>query len=209
MNGATARDRGRLSLVPDLNKELRTTPDDPPGVDELLNRVAVGDDSAFAALYDQTSTRVFGLVRRVLRDPAQAEEVTQEVYLQVWRQATRFDDQAGSALSWVLTVAHRRAVDRVRSSQSAADRDQRAAERENIPAHDQVAEAVEQRLEAEQVRRCLEGLTELQRESVTLAYYRGFTYAEVGTTLGVPLGTIKTRMRDGLVRLRDCMGVPA
>ncbi|MEO8330112.1 MAG: ECF RNA polymerase sigma factor SigK [Candidatus Nanopelagicales bacterium] len=178
-------------------------------VDELLTRVAAGDDSAFASLYDRTSTKVFGLVRRVVRDPAQAEEVSQEVYLQAWRQAGRFDQSAGSALAWLLTLAHRRAVDRVRASQSAADRDVRAAEREVMPAHDEVAETVEQRLDAEQVRRCLEDLTHIQRQSVTLAYYQGFTYAEVGTTLGVPLGTVKTRMRDGLVRLRDCMGVPA
>ncbi|HVQ18529.1 MAG TPA: sigma factor-like helix-turn-helix DNA-binding protein, partial [Actinomycetes bacterium] len=112
-----------------------------------------------------------------------------------------------SAWAWVLTLAHRRAVDRVRSAQAAANRDVRAAEQSSVPAHDEVVETVEGRFEAEQVRRCLEGLTDLQRESVTLAYYQGFTYAEVGTKLGTPLGTTKTRIRDGLVRLRDCMGV--
>jgi RNA polymerase sigma-70 factor (ECF subfamily) len=175
----------------------------------LLTRTARGDEGAFGSLYDLVSSKVFGLVRRVVRDPAHAEEVTQEVFLQVWRQSGRFDRSHGTAVSWVLTLAHRRAVDRVRSAQAATDRDLRAAQRDVDPPHDQVAEAVEQRLEAEQVRRCLEGLTEIQRESVTLAYYQGLTYAEVGTELGVPLGTIKTRMRDGLVRLRDCMGVTA
>jgi RNA polymerase sigma-70 factor (ECF subfamily) len=210
MNGATSRATGRLTFVSDADGST----DDPTGhagddVDDIMARVAQGDDSAFATLYDRTSAKVFGLVKRVVRDPAQAEEVSQEVYLQVWRQAGRFDRAAGSGLAWVLTLAHRRAVDRVRSSQAAADRDVRAAERDLVPVHDQVAEAVEERLEAEQVRRCLERLTQLQRESVTLAYYQGFTYAEVGATLGVPLGTVKSRMRDGLVRLRDCMGVPA
>ena len=214
MDGGTSRTTGRLTVVSDAESSTGDpaghTGDDAGGdVDEIMARVAQGDDSAFATLYDRTSAKVFGLVKRVVRDPAQAEEVSQEVYLQVWRQAGRFDRATGSGLAWVLTLAHRRAVDRVRSSQAAADRDVRAAERDVVPAHDQVAEAVEERLEAEQVRRCLEGLTQLQRESVTLAYYQGFTYAEVGATLGVPLGTVKSRMRDGLVRLRDCMGVLA
>ncbi len=209
MNGATSRATGRLTSVSDADSSSDAAGQPADDVDDIMARVARGDDSAFATLYDRTSAKVFGLVKRVVRDPAQAEEVSQEVYLQVWRQAARFDRAAGSGLAWVLTLAHRRAVDRVRSAQAAADRDVRAAELDIAPAHDQVAEAVEERLEAEQVRRCLEGLTQLQRESVTLAYYQGFTYAEVGTTLGVPLGTVKSRMRDGLVRLRDCMGVLA
>jgi RNA polymerase sigma-70 factor (ECF subfamily) len=104
-------------------------------------------------------------------------------------------------------MAHRRAIDRVRSSQAAHDRDQRVARRDQVTAYDEVAEHVEARLEAQQVRRCLEQLTDLQRESVTLAYYGGHTYREVSELLQVPLGTVKTRMRDGLIRLRDCLGV--
>jgi RNA polymerase sigma-70 factor, ECF subfamily len=152
---------------------------------------------------------VLGLVRSVLRDPAQSEEVTQEVLVEVWRTAAHFEPGKGSAMSWVLTFAHRRAVDRVRSAQAASDREQRAALLDRTPAFDEVIEAVEARLEREQVRRCVRTLTELQRQAVTLAYYRGLTYREVAELLAQPLGTVKTRLRDGLIRLRDCLGVTA
>jgi len=132
-------------------------------------------------------------------------EVTQEVLLDVWRSASRFDAGLGSAAAWVMTLAHRRAVDRVRSEQKAAEREMRVAS--SAVAYDEVAEAVEARLDRERVRRCLGSLTELQRESVTLAYYGGYTYREVAGLLGVAIGTVKTRMRDGLIRLRDCLGV--
>ncbi|GAA0409909.1 RNA polymerase sigma factor SigK [Acrocarpospora corrugata] len=178
-----------------------------PGLEELLGEVARGDEAAFERFYDRVSGPVFGLIRRVLRDVAQAEEVAQEVLVEVWRTAARFDPGRGSALSWVLTMAHRRAVDRVRSAQAATDREERAARLDNDVAYDQVAEAVTNRLEGERVRRCLDGLTDLQRQAVTMAYYGGYSYPEVAGLLKVPLGTVKTRMRDGLVRLRDCMGV--
>ncbi|MCX4751638.1 ECF RNA polymerase sigma factor SigK [Kitasatospora sp. NBC_01287] len=178
-----------------------------PDLAELVARVAFGDQDAFARLYDVIAGPVLGLVRRVLRDPAQSEEVAQEVMLEVWRTAARYRPERGEVLAWVLTMAHRRAVDRVRAAQAAADRDQRAAAKAYTPVFDEVAEQVEGRLEREQVRRCLRTLTELQRESVALAYYRGFTYQQVAELLGTPLGTIKTRMRDGLIRLRDCLGV--
>jgi RNA polymerase sigma-70 factor, ECF subfamily len=135
--------------------------------------------------------------------------VTQEVLIEVWRTAARFQPSRGSAMTWILTLAHRRAVDRVRSAQAATDRERRAALLEQTPAYDEVTEQVEARLEREQVRRCLRGLTELQRQSVTLAYYRGLAYREVAELLAVPLGTVKTRLRDGLIRLRDCLGVSA
>jgi RNA polymerase sigma-70 factor, ECF subfamily len=192
---------------------LRRTPrpqlvgDAPPTMDDLLERVGLGESDAFEALYDEVANSVFGVIRRVLRDPAQSEEVTQEVLIEVWRNATRFDRTRGSAGTWIHTMAHRRAIDRVRSSQAAHDRDRRVAVREHLPAYDQVAEQVETRLDQEQVRRCLGDLTELQRESVTLAYYGGYTYREVAELLGLPLGTVKTRLRDGLIRLRDCLGV--
>ncbi len=178
-----------------------------PTADELLLRVAGGDRDAFSGLYDLVAPMVFGITRRVLRDPAQAEEVTQEVMLEAWRQATRFDADRGSASTWIATMAHRRAVDRVRSAQASSDREQRSAERDAVPAYDVVAEEVEGKFEQQQVRRALRGLTELQREAVTLAYYGGYTYREVAVKLDVPLGTVKTRMRDGLIRLRDTLGV--
>ncbi|MBC9715369.1 sigma-70 family RNA polymerase sigma factor [Streptomyces sp. TRM66268-LWL] len=176
------------------------------GADELLPRVADGDQGAFEDLYGLVSGQVYGLVRRVLRDPAQSEEVAQEVLLELWRGAGRFDPERGSALAWILTLAHRRAVDRVRSARAASDREERVARRAQTPPFDQVAEEVEAGLEREWVRRCLDRLTALQRQSVTLAYYDGYTYREVAHRLSVPLGTVKTRMRDGLMRLRDCLG---
>ncbi|MFI5755810.1 sigma-70 family RNA polymerase sigma factor [Streptomyces sp. NPDC051569] len=180
-----------------------------PDLQELMGQVARGDQDAFSRVYDMVCGPVLGLVRSVLRDPAQSEEVTQEVLLEVWRTAARFQPSRGSAMTWVLTLAHRRAVDRVRSAQASSDREYRAALLDRTPAFDEVTEQVEASLEREQVRRCLRTLTELQRQSVTLAYYQGLSYREVAELLSVPLGTVKTRLRDGLIRLRDCLGVSA
>jgi RNA polymerase sigma-70 factor, ECF subfamily len=177
----------------------------PVGLEAALAAVARGDEAAFAVVYDRAAPVVLGTARRILRDPAQSEEVMQEVLLEVWRSAARFDPAAGSAAAWITTLAHRRAVDRVRSEQRAAQRELRAATAA-VP-YDEVADAVEASLDRERVRRCLAGLTDLQRESVTLAYYGGYTYREVAQLLGVAVGTVKTRMRDGLIRLRDCLGV--
>ncbi|MFL6099567.1 MAG: sigma-70 family RNA polymerase sigma factor [Actinomycetales bacterium] len=175
----------------------------------LIAHVARGDERSFEQLYDEVGGQVHGLVRRVLRDPAQSEEVTQEVFLEIWRTASRFDPSRGRAMTWVMTIAHARAVDRVRSAQAATDREVRVGQRDYDVAYDEVSEAVESRLERVQVRRCLDGLTALQRESLTLAYYAGYTYNQVADLLSVPLGTVKTRLRDGLIRMRDCMGVEA
>lgn len=174
-------------------------------LDSLLLAVAKGDEGAYEEVYDLTSGWVLGIARQVLRDPAQSEEVMQEVMLDLWRRASAFVPELGSGAAWVMTLAHRRAVDRVRSERSHASREFRAAAA--VIDYDEVTEAVENSLDRERVRRCLDSLTELQRECVTLAYYGGYTYAEVARLLGVPAGTVKTRMRDGLIRLRDCMGV--
>ncbi|ACU72857.1 RNA polymerase, sigma-24 subunit, ECF subfamily [Catenulispora acidiphila DSM 44928] len=178
-----------------------------PSVETLLHRVALGDREAFDAVYEHLAGPILGTARRVLRDPAQAEEVTQEVLVEIWRTASRFDPTRGSARAWALTMAHARAVDRVRSADATARREARAAELMVEQPFDQVVEAVEARLDRQRVRRCLEGLTELQRQSVTLAYYGGYTYSQVANQLDTPLGTVKTRLRDGLTRLRDCLGV--
>ncbi|WP_406363897.1 sigma-70 family RNA polymerase sigma factor [Streptomyces sp. NBC_01579] len=189
--------------------QISGAPSAGPDLQELLELVARGDQDAFARVYEAVCGPVLGLVRSVLRDPAQSEEVAQEVLVEVWRTAPRFQASRGSAMNWVLTLAHHRAVDRVRSVEATTAREHRAALLDRTPEFDEVTEQVESRLEREQVRRCLRTLSELQRQSVTLAYYRGLTYREVAELLAVPLGTIKTRLRDGLIRLRDCLGVSA
>ncbi|CAL9466088.1 ECF RNA polymerase sigma factor SigK [Actinosynnema sp. ALI-1.44] len=189
----------KLQAVPDVGAER--------SVEELLCLVARGDEKAFERLYDVVAGRVFSLVWRVVRDHAQAEEVAQEVLLEVWRTAGRFDPGRGSGTAWVMTMAHHRAVDRVRSARAATRREDVAARRDVETPFDAVSEQVATRIERRQVRRCLSTLTEVQRESILLSYFQGHTYPETASLLGLPLGTVKTRMRDGLIRLRDCLGV--
>jgi RNA polymerase sigma-70 factor (ECF subfamily) len=172
-------------------------------VDALMGRIARGDSHAFEALYDELSASVFGLARRVVRDPVRAEDVTQEVFLEVWRKASRFDRSLGKAKTWVMTIAHRRAVDAVRRNEAA-----KRSDTQGVPdevSHDEPGDSVIAAEEHGAVRECLETLTDLQLESVRLAYFNGYTYNEVATLLEKPLPTIKTRMRDGLIRLRDCL----
>jgi RNA polymerase sigma-70 factor (ECF subfamily) len=178
-----------------------------PRLEELLAAASRGDEQAFAQLYDETSSRVYGMVLRVIRDAAQAAEVTQDVFLEVWRQSARFDSGRGAVLPWLLMIAHRRAVDRVRSAQSTVTRDNRYAELNSERPYDQVSEQVQSGLEAQRVRKVLGDLTEAQREAVGLAYFGGYTHSEVAELLHVPLGTVKTRIRDGLIRMRDALGV--
>ncbi|ARJ05214.1 RNA polymerase subunit sigma [Humibacter sp. BT305] len=185
--------------------------EDPVAVplEDLMAGIAQGDQEAFSALYDRTASRVLGLVQRLLIDHAQSEEVTQEVFLEVWRTAPRFDATRGSTMSWLLTMGHRRAVDRIRSSQSSHDRDERIGIRDLESGYDVVAESAEIRIENERVKRALAQLTELQRQAIEMAYYGGLTHTEISATLSVPVGTVKTRLRDGMIRLRDAMGVTA
>ncbi len=173
--------------------------------DELLVASATGDQTAFSELYDRIIPAVRGVARRVLRDPSLADEVAQEVMVEVWRKAARFDPERGSAPGWITTLAHRRAVDRVRSEQASRNRDERAGRRDTSRAFDEVADAVEVRLDHWQVRQALATLTERQREAVELAYFGGHTYRDVAEVLGIPEGTAKSRLRDGLARLRETL----
>ncbi|GGK56892.1 sigma-70 family RNA polymerase sigma factor [Nocardia camponoti] len=173
----------------------------------LLLRCGQADQQAFAELYDRTSARVFGLILRVLHDPGYAEETTQEVYLQVWRTATTFDPAKGSAVTWLMTLAHRRAVDRVRAEHAHTQREVAYGIRALGHEFDEVTEEVERRLEQQAVVAGLEKLTHTQREAISLAYYGGRTYSEVASYLGIGLPTVKSRIRDGLTRLKKSLGV--
>ncbi|WP_006247057.1 sigma-70 family RNA polymerase sigma factor [Mycolicibacterium tusciae] len=176
-------------------------------LDQLLGQVARQDVDAFATFHDQTRARVFGLVSRVLRDPGYSEETTQDIYLQVWRTADAYNAAAGSPLSWLMTLAHRRAVDRVRSEQAASQRESRYGAANVEPPSDQVAESVILGDERRQVADCLGSLTDTQREAIQLAYYDGLTYVQVSERLSANLATIKSRMRDAIRGLRRCLGV--
>ena len=177
-----------------------------PDLAGLLALVARGDHRAFELVYGELAGPVYGVVRQVLRDPAHSEEIAQEVLLEIWRTASRFDPAKGSPAAWALTIAHRRAVDRVRSENASSRREEKAAADQSSQ-DDDVAEVVAATLDGQRVLRCLDGLTELQRESIKLAYYGGYSYPQVARLLGVALGTVKTRIRDGLIRMRDCLGV--
>jgi len=178
-----------------------------PALDALLRRVAQQDTAAFAELYDATRSRVYGMVCRVLRDRGYSEETTQDVYLQVWRTAESYDPASGSALAWLLTLAHRRAVDRVRAEQAATQRNSRYGATTIERDTDDVTDAVISGDERRRVAACLDGLTEVQRECIELAYYQGMTYVQVSERLSANLATVKSRMRDGMRALRNCLGV--
>ncbi|MFB8274697.1 ECF RNA polymerase sigma factor SigK [Nocardia colli] len=173
----------------------------------LLAETGAGDRAAFTEFYRCTSPRVFGLAVRILRSHAAAEEVAQEVYLQVWSTADQYDSALASPIGWLMMLAHRRAVDRVRAEAASAVRDLAYAHSHGGRDHDVVAESVTQRMEEQEVLGCLGALTSTQREAIALAYYSGRTYREVADHLSVPLPTIKTRIRDGLKRLEKCLSV--
>ncbi|WP_411104781.1 ECF RNA polymerase sigma factor SigK [Streptomyces sp. cmx-4-9] len=180
--------------------------DDPAdALDTMLLQVAEGDQEAFTPIYDALAAPVMGLACRILRDEAQAAEVVQEVMVEVWRTAGRFRPELGTARAWVLLLAHRRAVDRVRSAEARTQREEKAALLDRLPPYDEVADTVEGRDEHARVRRCLGALSHDQREAVRLAYYEGMTYREAARTLDSPEGTVKSRLRDGLQRLRNCL----
>ena len=176
----------------------------------LLAAVARGDRHSFARLYDRLGPSVYGIARRVVVDEAVAQDVTQDVMLEVWSKARMFDAARGSVRGWILTMAHRRAVDVVRREQTSRNRAQRAAsgsvEQSLDDVADTVVDAARARSNAREVTRALAGLTPVQRDAIELAYFKGLTYREVARRLDVPLGTANTRIRDGLRRLGDQLG---
>lgn len=195
---------------------LRAAAAAPPGREteaahlvELMARSSRGHEDAFSELYDLTSSRIYGTVLRVLRSSDHAAEVTQEVFVEVWRQSARYAPDKGSVMAWMTTMAHRRAVDRVRAVTSEVARDERYAVSGIDREVDHVWEGVEQRLDVERVRKGMTSLTAIQREALTLAYFGGYTQSQVASLLKLPLGTVKTRIRDGLIGLRDALGVEA
>ena len=172
----------------------------------LLRKVALGDRSSFNDLYGLVERRVFGMVVAVLRDHEQSREVTQEVFLQLWQQAERFDGTRGSGEAWILHLAHSRAVDRVRLCQTSSLRDTRYAAMGHVPDTDTVVWDVMVRDQQATVRSALARLTPGQRESIVLAYYSGMTTQEISDHIGVKRATVKTRIRDGLRKLHVDLG---
>ena len=167
----------------------------------LLGRIADGDEAAFRAFYRAHSAAGYGMALHVLRDHDLAQDVLQEGFLQVWQNAHSYDPQRSSPRAWVMTLLHRRAVDRVRREESYRRRHQQ----QRLP--DTAEDATHARLLQHDVRQALASLTALQREAIELAYFSGLTRTEVAAALGVPEGTAKTRIRDGLVKLRTVMEV--
>jgi RNA polymerase sigma-70 factor (ECF subfamily) len=179
------------------------TPDTADELDELLCRIADGDRAAFSRFYRVVAVPVQNMVTRVLKDHAKAEEVVQEVFLEIWLKAGSYSSRFGSAMSWTMTMAHRRAVDRVRYERASADREGLAEQLDLRRPVDDVVEQTLARFERQEVHRALRTLTELQRESIMLAYYDGYSYREMSQALGAPVNTLKTRVRNATTRLRE------
>ncbi len=178
----------------------------------MMRRVGTGDGDALAEVYDVTAPRAFGLALRVVRSRSLAEDVTQDAYLEIWRKSGSFDPARGTAMGWIMMLVHGKAVSCVRSAQARSNRDaayareDRHAERTTSqdPTGDQALAASE----GMRVRLALAQLSEVQRESIELAYFDSYTCTEIARITHVPLGTAKSRMRDGLIRLRVLMGTP-
>ncbi len=202
----------QIADAPPSPQPSPSVPSAAPALESLLTQAGTGDRDAFSGVYDATASRAFGVALRVARDRAHAEDVTQEAYLDIWLTGAKFDPLRGSALAWILTVVHRRAIDRVRSTQSRSNReavytrDDRASEA--LVAHDPTGDLAVATAEGERVRIALTRITKIQRESIELAYFGGHTCGEVAQLTGVPLGTAKSRIRDGLIGLRDLLGAP-
>jgi len=199
---------GRLRRIPFVSRQQRGRPGAVPGpgadLDALFGAVARGEHGAFDALYRRLREPVYRQVAGVLRDQAQSEEVTQEVFLELWSTAGHYDPGKGSAAGWALMIARRRAIDRVRSSAASVVRDLQAAPPAAV-SWDATHEAAAEALDRERLARSLGTLTAPQREVIVLAYFGGHTHRQVAAILGAPLGTVKGRIREALTRLRHAM----
>lgn len=176
------------------------------GLAAFISRMARGDESALGALYDETSPFVYGLALKILRDRPAAEEVTIEVYTQVHRQAGHYDPVRGTPSAWLLTLARSRAIDRLRAE---TQRRKREDDAEKIETLSSLAANPEEASAAAEMRRTVQAallaLTPEQRQVIEIAYYSGLSHSEIAAKLGVPLGTVKTRIRTAMVRLRDLL----
>jgi RNA polymerase sigma-70 factor (ECF subfamily) len=181
----------------------------PPDPERLLRETARGSESAFKALLERFAPLVFGIALRVCEDRSLADEVAQEAFLDLWRTAARYDAAKGSAQAWIVTIAHRRAVDCVRAEHARTRRERQSRALLPMVEFDQVTEEIEARGERELLRGCLGRLTRIQRESIHLAFFDGLTHAQISAKLQVPLGTAKARLREGLGKLKACMGAGA
>ncbi|AYF79236.1 sigma-70 family RNA polymerase sigma factor [Nocardia yunnanensis] len=202
---ARSRDDTDDGPAPACPVRPRTRGDDAHIHAQLIAEISGGDRDAFTELYRMTSHRVYGLALRILGNRATAEEIAQEVYLQVWSLAARYDPGLASPIGWLMMLTHRRAVDRVRREHATETRDIAYGRRTMERGHDVVAETVDLRADRRAVLGCLDTLTQRQRDTIVLAYYGGLTYSDVADRLEVPVGTVKSRIRDGLERLRTCL----
>lgn len=181
----------------------------PPDPESLLRRTARGDEAAFEALLRSFAPLVYGVALRVCEDQSLAEEVAQDAFLDLWRTAARYESAKGSAHAWVVTIAHRRAIDRMRSEHSRVGREKRSRALLPMIEFDEVAEAVDAEDERTRLHGCLGGLSRIQRESIHLAFFDGLTHSQISVKLQLPLGTAKARLREGLGKLKTCMGAGA
>lgn len=197
--------QGRASLNTAGQENPLPAPDGRERLTKLLLRIGQGDRESFTEFYKLTSQRVYGHARRTIVDVEISKDTTQDIYLTVWRDAPKYNPAAGSPMAWLMTITHRRAVDKVRSEQAGSTREARWSAEQQSSDYDVVAETVAARLEAQTVIKCLATLSPIQHEAISLAYYNGLTYREVAEHLSAPLPTVKTRIRNGLKQLRTCL----
>lgn len=182
------------------------SPDEHARLNHLLVQTAVADKHAFSALYDALAPTVYSVCLSVLRNPALAEEVAQDVFVEVWTSAVKFDPQRGNARSWVGRLAHGRAVDKLRSHVATVQRDDRDSKLEHATFAEPIEDEALNNVEAHFLRRAVDEIGEPHSTAVALAFFDGLTHAELAESTGVPLGTAKTRVRDGVKKLKAILG---